>query len=266
VVVHLGLQAADLGRPVGYRFFDPGWLDRDAVAGYFSWQFLALSGVGLVLVVSSRRLRADPALLAVAALALACVLVSQLWRLHVPFEYRRSVYYLGVALALVVGVAFLRVRRRAAWIAVYVLALAYVAHLSIGLRLPERVFSGPEPRSAGVSGLTAFRARLDSGRLPDARLLVTDACLHFSVPYLVRRPTLPAFGERQVGFADRLPLARTAARILEGGPRGRRLAESLGVRYVVADPDCAPDLAAKLRGTVVVENDGLVVVQLSQSG
>jgi hypothetical protein len=142
------------------------------------------------------------------------------------------------------------------------LAFAYVAHLSVGLRLPERVLSGSEPRAAAVSGLTAFRDRLDSGQLPETRRLVSDPCLHFAVPYLVRRPTLPAFGERQVGFVDRLPLARQAARVLEGGRDGRKVAANLGVGYAVADPECAPDLAAKLGGTVVLENDGLVVVRL----
>lgn len=247
---------------MSYRFLGPDWLDRAAVAGYYSWAFLVVTAVALALVLSARRLRRDPALLAVLALALACVVVSQLGRVHVPFEYRRSVYYLAIAMVMVVGVAFLRLRQRAVWIAMYALVLAYVAHLSVGLRLPERVLAFPEPRTAAVSGLTAFRTQLDSGQLPDSPLLVTDSCLHFAVPYLVRRPTLAAFGERQVGFADRLPLARQAARVIQGGPDGRRLAERLGVRYVVADPRCEPDLAANLGGRVVLRNDEVVVVQL----
>jgi hypothetical protein len=265
VIAHLALQARDLGRPVSYRFLDPHWANPDAVAGYFSWEYLALTGVALVVVLTSRRLRGDPALLAVGALALGGVLVSQLWRVHVPFEYRRSVYYLGVATALVIGVAFVRFRPGAASIAGLVVVLAYVAHLSVGLRLPERVLSGPEPRSPGVTGLTAFRERLDRGALPDSPRVVTDACVHFSVPYLVRRPTLPAFGERQVGFVGRLPLARKAAAILEGGREGRRVAESLGVRYAIADPRCESDLAGRIGGSVVLENDEIVVVRLPGS-
>lgn len=264
VVAHLLLQASALGRPVSYRFLGTDWLDRAAIEGYYSWQFLGVIAVALGLVASSRRLRTDPALLAAATLALACVVVSQLWRVHVPYEYRRTVYYLAVAMVVVVGVAFLRARPRALWVGAWIVAFAYVAHLSVGLRLPERVLAGSEPRAPAVAGLTAFRAQLDRRELPEARI-VSDPCLHFAVPYLVRRPTLPAFGERQVGFVDRLPLARKAALILEGGPRGRRLAERLHVGYAVADPECAPDLAARLGGDTVLANEELVVVRLPGS-
>ena len=262
VVAHLQLQASALGRPVSYRFLGTDWLDRAAIEGYYSWQFLGVVAVALALVLSSRRLRGDPALLAVGALALACLVVSQLWRVHVPYEYRRTVYYLAVAMVVVIGVAFLRARPRALWVGAWILALAYVAHLSVGLRLPQRVLDTPLPRDPAVAGLLELRARLDRGELPATERLVSDPCLHFAVPYLVRRPTLPAFGERQVGFVARLPLARKAAEILEGGRDGRRLAESLGVGYVVADPECAPGLAARLGGTVVLGNEELVVVRL----
>jgi hypothetical protein len=65
---------------------------------------------------------------------------------------------------------------------------------------------------------------------------------------------------------DRLPLARRATRILEGGPEGARLASTLGVRYVVADPECVPDLAERVGGGVVVANDQVVVVRVPQPG
>jgi len=262
VVAHLQLQASALGRPVSYRFLGADWLDRAAIEGYYSSQFLGVVAVAVGLVLSSRRLRSDPALLAVGALALACLAVSQLWRVHVPYEYRRTVYYLAVAMVVVIGVAFLRARPRLLWVGAWALALAYVAHLSVGLRLPQRVLDAPQARDPAVAGLLELRARLDRGELPATERLVSDPCLHFAVPYLVRRPTLPAFGERQVGFVDRLPLARKAEAILEGGPEGPRLAQSLGVGYVVADPACAPDLAARIGGTVVLANEELVVVRL----
>jgi hypothetical protein len=261
VVAHLVLQGRSLGRPVDYRFLGPHWFDRAAVEGYFGVAFLLVSVVTLVLVLTSRRLRHDPALLAFASLALACLAVSQLWRAHIPFEYRRVVYFLGVGLAVLFGAAFVRRKPNAVWIAAFVLVLVYVGRTSVGLRLPERVFRS-EPRAPAVSGLVSFRDELDRGALPDSPLLVSDACLHFAVPYLVRRPTIPAFSERQVGFVNRLPLVRQAATILGGGPEGAALARRLGVRYAVADPECAPDLAARLHGTTVLRNDDLVVVQL----
>lgn len=261
VIGHVWLQSRALGRPVSWRLLGPDWLDRAAIAHYYSVPFLVVSLVAVALVLTSRRLRHDPALLAVASLALACVAVSQLWRVRVSFDYQRVVYYLGVGLALLIGAAFLRRRADAFWIAAFVVAFVVIARTSVGLRLPERILQS-EPRAPGVTGLIAFREKLDRGMLPDSGRLVSDACLHFAVPYLVRRATMPAFSARQVGFVDRLPLARQAATILAGGPAGAALAARVGVRYVVADPRCVPDLEQRLGGTTVVANDGVVVVQL----
>ena len=182
-------------------------------------------------------LRRDHALLALAALGIASVLVGQLWRVHVPFEYRRAVYYLGLALVMLIGAAFARLPRQALWGAGAVVALAYIAHTSIGFRLPQRLLDKEQERSAAVDALVEFRERLDRGEAADTELVVTDRCLHFVVPYLLERPTIAAFEDWQVGFSSRVPLARKAAAILRGGPDGRRLAESLGVGYVVLDPD-----------------------------
>ena len=265
VIAHLWRQARALGEPVDYRFLDPDWLNRAALETYFGRAFLVLSLTAIVVVLTSRRLRHDPALLALAALALACVLVSQLWRAHVAFEYQRVVYYAGVGLALLLGAAFVRYRAHLVWVVVVVLALVVVARSSVGLKLPERV-ARTEPRDAAVSGLTAFREMLDRGAIPDTKRVVSDGCFQFAVPYLVRRPTLAAFSERQVGFADRLPLARQAAVILSGEPEGRALASRLGVRYAVADPLCVPDLAAQVHGTTVLANDRVTVVRLPSAG
>ena len=264
VAAHLAGQAADLGSPVDYRIFDPGRLDRAAIRGYFSWELLALGAVALGVVVASRGLRRDPALLAVGSLALACVVVNELWRIEFAFEYRRVVYYAGIVLVLLIGAAAVRMPRRVPWIAAYVLVLAFIAHVSVGLRLPQRVLS-PEPDPASRPGLIEFRRQLDSGELPDTQLIVVDNCLKFAVPYYVRRPTIAAITERELGFENRLPLARRAVRIVEGGPEGRRLARSMGVGYVIANAACIPDLEARLAGTTVLENDALVVVQLPVS-
>ncbi|MDQ3672590.1 MAG: hypothetical protein M3364_09195, partial [Actinomycetota bacterium] len=260
VVAHLRLQSAELGSPVSYRLFEPDWLDLQTFLDYYSWPFLALAALSVVLIAASGRLRRDCALLALGALAVASILVGQLWRIHVPYEYRRAVYYLGVALVMAIGVASLRLPRKTAWIAGYVLALAYIAHTSIGFRLPQRLLAGEQEKSRAVEALMELRVELDSGRQPEARLVVADSCLHFVVPYLLRRPTIAAFEDWQVGFSNRVPLARRAVAVLEGGPEGRRLAESLGVDYVVLDPRCTeePDLG----GTVVAANDVVTIILL----
>ncbi|MDQ3378736.1 MAG: hypothetical protein M3546_00220 [Actinomycetota bacterium] len=261
VIAHLRLQSADLGSPVSYRLFEPDWLDLQTLVDYYSWPFLALAALSVLLLLASGRLRRDRALLALAALGLASILVGQLWRIHVPYEYRRAVYYLGIALAMAVGAASLRLPRTAAWIAGYVLVLAYIAHSSIGLRLPERLLAGEQEKSAAVEALIELRGELDAGRQPEARLVVADSCLHFVVPYLLRRPTIAAFEDWQVGFSNRVPLARQAVEVLRGGPKGRRLAESMGVDYVVLDPRCTED--PDLGGTVVAQNDVVTIIRLA---
>ena len=265
VIAHLGAQSRDFGSPVSYRFFEPDWLDLDAVGSYFSWAFLAIAAVSAILVFSSSRLRRDPALLVLGALLVASVVVSQLWRIEFPFEYRRVVYSFGLGLAGLIGVASLRFTRAIWWIAAYGVMLAYVAHLSIGFRLPERLLSGSSQPSAGIAALDEFREKLDAGTLPETERVVTDRCIHFVVPYIVRRPSFAAFEEWQIGFKRLLPAARTATRILAGGAEGRRVAESLGIRYAVVDPRCSPGIAGRLGGTVVVDTADIVVVRIPLS-
>jgi len=263
VIAHDLLQERALGRPISWRFLDPHWFDRAAVEHFYGRPFLVLSLLALGAVVTSRRLRHDPALLAVASVALACTAVSQLWRVHVSFGYQRVVYYLGVALALMIGAAFLRWKPHAIWIAALVLAFVYLARTSVGLRLPERVLRSA-PRAPGVTGLIFFREKLERGELPDSQRLVSDACMAFPVPYLVRRPTLSAYAEIQAGVVALLPIARQAAAVLAGGPRGAALAAHLHVRYVIANPGCRPDLQRKLGGKTVLANGGVVVIRLPQ--
>ena len=151
------------------------------------------------MVVASRGLRRDPALLAVGSLALACVVVSELLANRGRVRVPPVVYYAGIVLVLLIGAAAMRMPRRVPWIAAYVLVLAFIAHVSVGLRLPQRVLS-PEPDPASRPGLIEFRRQLDSGELPDTQLIVVDNCLKFAVPYYVRRPTIAAITERELGF------------------------------------------------------------------
>jgi len=262
VLVHLRLLAADVGPPVSYRYFDREWIDLETIDYYFSWLFLAVAGASLALLLLSRELRRDSALAAVGALALSSLLVSQLWRAHLPFEYRRVVYYLAVAMAIVIGVASVRLGPRWLAIGAYGVVLLALAQGSIGLRLPERLLSDSEQRSTVVDALAAFGATLVGEEASERPLVVTDRCLGVRVPYFARTPTLIAAEPWQVGFANWLPAAQRAGTVLKGGTAGHRLADDLGVRYAVVDPACTPDAAAKLGGNAVVEQEGLVIVEL----
>jgi hypothetical protein len=260
VIVHLQLQAANLGRPVSYRAFDSEWIDAATIRGYYSLPLLLLAAASLVLVLSKRELRGDRALLAVAALAIAAVVVSQLWRLHIAFEYRRTVYYLAIALVAVVGIAWLRIRGSWWLIAVWGAVLLYVAHSSIGFRLPQRLVDERPSRSATIDAIATLRGDIEPGQL-----LVTDGCLGVRVPYVLRTRTLVAAEDWQAGFRNLLPSVRQARTILEGGRAGRGLAESLGVRYAVLDPRCTPDAAEALSATVRYRSDELLIIELPSS-
>jgi hypothetical protein len=146
-----------------------------------------------------------------------------------------------------------------------VVVLAYMAHQSIGLRMPERLLSGPDAKGTAAQTIESFGESLEQGEVEDASMLVADRCHNFVVPYLLRRPTIVAYEPWQVGFRSRVPLAARAAAILEGGPAGRRLAESLGVGYVVANPTCTPDLPRRLGGSVLVETPDVVILDVRGS-
>lgn len=262
VVVHLVRQARSLGDPVDYRFFEPDWLTWGALDEYLSAEYLVLGGVSLLVVLAGRRSRRDPALLAVAALLLASVAASQLWRLEISYEYRRAVYPFGLALALLVGAAVARRARPLPVATVGLVVCLYFAHSAIGLRLPQRLLADHEPTSSAPAALDAVRSRIDRGELPDTRLVVADRCLHFIVPYLLQRPTIAAFEEWQIAFENRLPAARRAATIMAGGAEGRQAAMDLKVGYVVADPRCTPDPAPGVGGIPIVQHDDVVVLRL----
>jgi len=263
VAVHVLRQARNLGGPLDYHVFEPDWLTWGALDEYLSTEFLMVGGVSLVVVLLWRRTLLDPALLAVAALLLASVAVSQLWRLEIAYEYRRAVYPFGLGLALLVGAAVARVARWRVVLPLGIVVCAFFAHQSVGLRLPERLLSERVPTSTAPAALDSVRARIERGELPDTRLVVTDRCLHFIVPYLLNRASIAAFEPWQVGFESRLPMARKAATILAGGPKGRQVAKELAVGYIVADPHCTPDPAPGLDKTVVARDDDVVVIRLT---
>ena len=257
-------QTEGLGDPVDYRFFNPDWLSVSTLDEYLSAEFLLLAGISLLVVLLWHRSGADAgrALLAVAAVVLGSIAASQLWRLEISFEYRRAVYPFGLALAVLIGAAAARIARWRIVVPVCILFCAYLAHTSVGLRLPQRLLAEHVGASTAPAALSAVRARIDRGELPDTRLVVTDQCLHFVVPYLLKRPTIAAFEEWQVAFVGRMPAARRATTILDGGPEGRRLATELKAGYMVVDPRCRPNPARGLNGTVVVRNDDVLVLRL----
>jgi len=263
VLVHLRAQASDLGSPVGFEHFEPDWLSWEVVVEYYSLVYLVLAGAGVVVVLATRELRRDPAMLALVAAGAACVIVAELWRLEIPFEYRRAVLYAGVTIAILIGAASIRLGSGPVWVLGTVAALALLAHHSVGLRLPERLLEA-EAKGTAAQTIRTFGSSLEDD-LEGRAVVVADRCHNFIVPYLLRRPTLVAYEPWQVGFESRVALASRAQAILDGSPAGRRIAKSLGVRYVVANPACTPGLPERLGGSVVVQTSDVVIVDIRAS-
>ena len=262
ILAHLALQADALGAPVNYRFLDPGWLDRASLEHYYGAAFLVVSVVAVALVLSSSGC-AGRALLAVASLVLACVVVSQVWRVHVSFDYQRVVYYVGVALVLLIGAAFSRRSPRASGSRLR----PGDRRRGAGVRRPpaagaRRARGAARPRgvrSPGVQGARRQRAARRAHRqrrVPALRDAVPPA--EADAPR-VRRAS---------GRLRRQAAARAAGR---GDPRrrhrGGRAGGTARRAVAVADPECVPDLAETLGGTTIaVANDGVVVVRLPERG
>jgi hypothetical protein len=262
VAVHVLRQLRDLGEPVDFRLFGTGSVTWEVVNAYLTWEFVVLAVAAYVTVLAWRRTRRDPALLAVAALALAGIGASNLWRAHIAFDYPRGLYYLGLALVMLVGVAAARISSRVALAVAGIAVCAYFVHVTVGLDAPDRLRGDRELRSSVPAVLDDVRARMERGELPDARLVVTDRCLHLAVPYVLGRRTIAAVRPRQAGFERLLAATHDAAAVLRGGAAGRRVAAELGVDYVIVTPACSPGVASRIGGELVVSRDDVVVIRL----
>jgi hypothetical protein len=155
--------------------------------------------------------------------------------------------------------------RRALPYAVALAVVAYIGHVSIGLRLPQRVFAPDARTSNYVRALRAIGDDLAKRRVPANRPVIADGCLGVRVPYLVRHSTLISGADWQVGFERLRPAARTAAVVLAGGPEGRRKARTLGVPYLVVDPRCSRNVAVRTGGKVAFRSADLEIIELPGS-
>ena len=220
------MQAADLGRPVSYEFLGPigstGMRSPATTRGRSSpWLRAAL-----VLVLTSPRLRRDSALLALVALAAACVLVNELWRFEFPFEYRR------------VGLSTWPLDSSCSWARRSLasgrtsrgprsgrLRCLYVAQLldrSPASATCARWSAAAVARGLGTGGVPQISSTAAGCRTHPCSCR-TVACTSPSHTSCVGR-RFRRSEERQVGFENRLPLARKASTIL------RRRARRAGAR------------------------------------
>jgi hypothetical protein len=260
VIAHIAQQAADLGPPPGYKSF--GAFDLKVFVEYLNWQFLALSGISLLILACHWRALRDPAMWAVALFIVAAVLLSQLGALHMPFAYWRAAHYIGVPLVALVALAcFCGKPGRSLRLVVFAVVVAYFAHLTSGLNVMDGWMAKSAYSSTTRTAIAKFRQRLSSEpRSERAANLVADSCWSFAAPYLFRRPTWGVVGE--VISARELVGVRVASRILRGRRDAQELIKRLRIGYAITNPSCTPDVAEKLLGRIVLATDSLVVVKL----
>ncbi len=262
VIAHAVLQLMDLGPPPSSRAF--GRLDVATFAAYHPWPFTSLAALSLGLVVATRARSGDRGpLAAVTAFTVAGLITSQLWVAGIPFDYRRAAYYLAVPMVALIAVAPLRQARPRLWGALWLAALGWIVHGSIGLNVADRLLARPGWRSSTVTQLREFGKELATRESPTARRIVTDGCLNFIVPYLTKTPTLAAVAGWQMATSKEGTGARLAERVLYSGERGVRLARRLHVVGVVADPKCSLEAVRGLPGAIVVfQNDEVIIATL----
>ena len=116
VVVHAPARHRDLGSPGQLRSTPTGLAELGSRRRPLSSTFLVLAAASLVAVLTIRELRRDPAILAILALTVACVVLAELWLLDVSFQYRRSLLYAGLAMTMLVGAASSRLGRGPVWV------------------------------------------------------------------------------------------------------------------------------------------------------
>ena len=250
--------------PVDYRFFNPDWLSLNTLDEYLSAEFLLLAGVSLLVLLLWRRSagardgrssRSRPSSWGASRRASSggSRSRSSIGGPSIPSDWRSSFSSVRPPRGS---------RRWAIVVPVCIVLCAYFAHTSIGLRLPQRLLAEHVGTSSAPAALDSVRARIDGGELPDTRL-----GRHRPVPPLRRSVPPEAADDRGVrGVAgrvrERLPAARRAAMILDGGPEGRRLATELGPATSSSIPGAGQTRPAGLSGTVVVRNDDVLVVRL----
>ncbi len=215
---------------------------------------------GLALLALAVRGPRDGRLVPVACLLGVTVAMAYAWVAELPLAYLRMVYYLPLALVVLVAVWLGGWRRPRAGLAVGLALVTAVAALGWGqARRVHEFYEFADP--AALRGLDWVAQRLR----PD-EVVVTDRCWSFLATWLLHTRTLPALETHDIGPAAELPLARQARDILSGRPAALERARELGVRYVVVNPTCVDlgsrAVAAPLVGRAVYVSRRLTVLEL----
>lgn len=264
VVLYLLRQADAVGGVQGYEAYLPTKITGaivDLVVHNMTWWVIAALALALIAILSSRRLRTDPASYVPLAFLVALLLVGFSWVVHFPTDYNRIIYFLPLPIAALVGIGWTAVPRRLVPVAAVatILAVAWVATLSY-----DR-----------IGGARNFYAFMDTGsergleflaaRLAPDDVVAADRCWGFIAPWELRHRVLAGLDpSNNFAAADARPSA-IARRILRGDSRSPALARRYGVRYALINPLCDDESGNRPRvpthGTPVFESTKLVILR-----
>jgi hypothetical protein len=270
VLADLVRRNTDSGGIQGYAVYLPTKVDLHELQSIFQGMtapatIATVIAAGILL--RARPFRYDRALLVLCALFIASVIAAYAWIFHVPSVYSRAAYFLPLVAASAIGVAFtalpsdgVRARLRSAGLTVLLIMLVISAiPRADSVREFYTWIDG-----ATVRGLEYLEPRVKRGEP-----VITDRCLSFLVPWLLKRPVLAALDPWDILPAAEAGPAARARRILYGQPiRGWELAGRTGARYAVVNPQCLDGLGNYMPPPVVgkprYESKRLVVLDLGK--
>ena len=261
VIADLYTRERSFGGSLPYTDYLTTKVDLTLALRDLSPMLAGAAAVALLLVAVA--FRRDGGLWGPIALLAVSVALAYSWVIHLPNYYARMVFYIPVAAAPLVAAVAVQLRPR--WL------IAVLAVVGIALTAPNAWREAATVRnyytfvtSASVRGLDALAAVLRPNEV-----VVTDRCWSFLATWLLHTRTLAALEPQDIQPAAELPFAQEAQQILDGTPRGRKLARQLGVRYLVVDPVCPSASGAPLPppgwGKPVYESGRLAIVRLPQA-
>jgi hypothetical protein len=192
---------------------------------------LCVLGVfALIMVLSARPLRRDPARLVLFGLLVTVLGLCYAWVVHFPIDYTRPTYYLPIVVSAAIGIVWARVFPRFVLGVVVVIAVAGFQAWNLAPVLRSYYALVNRESLAGLDYL--------DGRSGAHTGIVTDACWGFLSTWLLRQPVLAAQDPSMILPKWEVEPASVAREVLYGGKPGLILAKRMGIRYALIDPRC----------------------------